>query len=35
VLLRLPLKPDVPALAHVTTLPVWSVMDTMVLLKVA
>src|SRR5512137_1018489 len=35
VLLREPLKPTLPALAHVTTLPVPSVMVTMVLLKVA
>src|SRR5512137_1810049 len=35
VLLREPLKPTLPALAHVTTFPVPSVIVTMVLLKVA
>ena len=35
VFLRLPAKPEVPALAHVITFPDWSVIDTIVLLKVA
>ena len=35
VLLRLPLKPTVPAEAHVSTSPLVSEMETMVLLNVA